>query len=101
LNKENDMGLFFGLLGGSRGNWARFDGEPPEIGPLRLIPNGEFAFGPFRFDQNCAISKSNIGGAMVNKKAGSGQVLHVETPHGQHLRFKFASDVWWYDTCFA
>ncbi len=95
------MGLFSLFFGGAQGTWERFEGDPPSFGPLTLEPDGVFAFGPFRFDQSCTISNTTIGGAKVNKNRGIGEVLSVMTPHGEHLRFKFASNVWWYYTSVA
>lgn len=95
------MGLFSRFFGGRQERWEQFEGEPPQFGPLTLEPDGVFAFGPFRFDQSCTISNTSIGGAMVNKNCGAGEVLSVETPHGELLRLKFESNVWWYDASVA
>lgn len=91
------MSIFSSFFGRSnRGRWHRVDHPSPTIGPLELLADGTFAFGPLRFAQDCSFRDTKICEAMVNKKPGEGEVLAIDTPHGDHLRLKFESNAWWY-----
>ncbi|MFO0915940.1 MAG: hypothetical protein U0795_23475 [Pirellulales bacterium] len=87
----------FSFLGGrpTVKQWRQMVSDPPPLGPLKLHDDGSYSFGAMRFDQSCSFEDTNVGGAMVNKEAGAGEVLKIDTPHGEKLRFKFDANRWW------
>lgn len=75
--------------------WRPLVPDPAPIGPLKLHQDGSYSFGTMRFDQRCSFQGTNVGGAVVNKKAGVGEELKIDTPYGEQLRFKFDANRWW------
>ena len=95
------MGLLTMLFGGAESPqaeraaaWRELSHLPQSVGPLTLESDGSFGVGPLSFDQSCSLQNTNIGGAAVNKAAGINQVLAIDTPRGQKLRFRFDGQTW-------
>lgn len=75
--------------------WKPFSSLPVSLGALVLSSGGQFAIGPFRFDQSSEIEDCTFGEAKVHKKAGEGAVLQVDAPKCR-LRLKYEGERWWH-----
>ena len=65
-----------------------------QVGPIRLMPNGEFSCGPLHFGPDTKITNSRFNGVTVNKERGLGEPLAVALPNGQKFRVVFENGEW-------